>query len=264
MVLVSGCLIDGFLLLPIAKNGNVSPVSSTSSNPSTPVTPTSPVSKLPVEESSSSITSNGSVPKSNGSVKSNTNTENKSEKGNYTNNTSNPTNEHVTFVAAELRVPSNDDNDINHDDINPVTDPEQSTTPSTPQNAAEPPVNGVETVVAATHHSDSANLVIEPSTPSALPDSSTTPSAASTVEGSVENAPPSAVNGVNAQSNDGADKDKATTATSPSSPEKEEPGTLSFNCAHIHSLGKLYICKRRSTRLALYYPPLFPHTCFRH
>ncbi|CAL8082875.1 unnamed protein product [Orchesella dallaii] len=145
-----------------AKNGSVSPVSKASSIPSTPVTPTSPVSKLPVEETSS-ITSNG-VAKSNGSIKSDTNTETKSE--------------------------------------------------------LAQPVNGVE--AAATHNNtDSANPVIPPSTPPALPDSSTSPSA-STVDGRIDKPKEPTVNGENAQSDDAATK----ATTTPTTPEREEPGVL--------------------------------------
>lgn len=234
------------------KNGSVSPVSKTSSNASTPVTPTSPVPKLSLEENGS-INSNG-IPKSNGSIKPDTNTETKSEKGNDTdaNNIINlaqpppstPTTSPTTDVTTALSVVDHNINGSgnNIDAINSVTQsPKPSSPPSPILNAAQPPINGVDTVAAANQkNADSANPVTTPSAPPALSDSSNAP-AANDVDASKDNpkvaTPNPSVNGTNEQKNDDGDNK----ATTPSSTEKEEPGTFFITCTHIYPTSITYI-----------------------
>lgn len=205
-------------------------------------------------EENGSITSNG-APKTNGTIKPDTNPELIPDKGNNnntgtqqsnTNNVEPPT----TDAASELLVtddarPSGSSTD-NRSNINPVTQHPKPRSPSPLLllHAAHHPVNGVDTVAAANQkNSDSANTVIAPSASPALPDSSTTTPAVNETEASKDNAKvsPPTLNGTNELNNDGANK-----ATTPASPEREEPGTFLQFYQHnfIHFTTKIYICSK--------------------
>lgn len=226
-----------FLIHQIAKNGNVSPGSkaSSKSNPSTPVTPTSPLSKLPgeVDDTTGSITSNGAVPKTNGSIKSDTNKEGKVEKGN-TYDDDNITDNHDTSIINPSPASSSPENKKVVDELTPeMTKTEiETTTAPLPQQT----VNGVDKVGASaaspaannSNAESTANSVIEPTTasaPPALPDSSSTTNPV-VVDDASSDKPPAPAPTVNGTSKDAetADKQSATTTT-PTSPEREEPGT---------------------------------------